>query len=132
MSAQHEGITLYVDLRADPATPMFPWTLAFFSDPNAQTPRPGGGQIDVKKEGAMIEFKKVTRPMFPIWSFHDLTIHPVGPEKDKVDLKWMVTNDSIVLHNPGKKRTFAYAISVQIPGTKFYFDPQMVNEGGNR
>jgi hypothetical protein len=92
----------------------------------------------------MIFFKKVKTPC-PVslpsgetlesWNFHDLTIHPVGAKEDAVDLKWVVTDDVIVLHNPGRKRTFAYALAVEEKDdkgkiTKWYFDPQMVNEGG--
>ena len=125
-----ETINVYVHIFSDPTDTDFPWSISFSSDPDGEMPILDG-KIVVPRGGAMIYFQK--RKATEGWNFHELTLHPVGPSEDKVDLKWIVTNDVIEVHNPNQgRRTFSYAISAQVPGSdaKIYFDPQLENQGG--
>ena len=132
-------INVYVDIFLSPMDdPDFPYEIAFFSEPSGQLAILDG-KIVVPPGGAGIRFKKVDKKSNDLkhlqleWDFCDLTLHPVGPEKGKVNLKWLVGPDEIIVHDPGKgRRSFAYAIGAKLKkGGRVYFDPQLENEGGN-
>ena len=95
------------------------------------------GDIKVDKEGAIIIFLQ-TPPFDPGWRFHDVTIHPMGPETDRLKLKWVVTPFLVkIFHEEACiPRTYSYTIAIEMldkgkpTGTYVYLDPQMVDTGG--
>lgn len=125
------AIDIYVRHFENPADPEFQYDIEFFSDPNMVDVLLDG-RIVVPRGGAAIRFHQVKKAGDKDWSFHDLTIHPTGPETGKVDLKWVIAPSTIIVHDPGKgRRTFSYAIAVKRKdGLLVYFDPQLENLGG--
>ena len=133
MPSSDPMIHLYVDIRAS-EDDHIPWQIAFFDQPDDAFPRVDGN-IEAGPECEIIVFEKLSGD----WAFHDLTLHPMGPEIFQLDFQWLVTDDQIRLRDTGatggesKPRTFSYAISAQIKGEepcKVYFDPQLVNMSG--
>lgn len=92
--------------------------------------QPTGGDIQIPKEGAILRFLQVTSGV-QSWRFHDLTIHPMGSKTDRLNLRWRVTKEEIlVMHEEARvKRTYSYTLAVNLDGSYFYLDPQLVDVG---
>ena len=127
MTTQPKTITLYAAIV--PTGDYELWEIKLFSD-FAGT-QPTGGDIQVPMEGAILRFQKVASQVIWPWRFHDLTIHPMGPETDRLDLKWRVSaGDVAVKHEKATvRRTYSYTLAVEFNGSYFYLDPQMVDVG---
>lgn len=94
--------------------------------------QPTDGDISIPKEGAILRFLKVTSQTVWPWRFHDLTIHPMGVETDRLNLNWRVSpTEMVVKHEEARiKRTYSYTVSIEFLGTYYYLDPQIVDVGG--
>ncbi|MCP4203892.1 MAG: hypothetical protein GY769_18400 [bacterium] len=130
MTEQPADITLYAAI--EPTGDYEIFEIKLFSDYAGS--QPTKGDIQVPMGGAVLRFKKVAAQVVWPWRFHDLTIHPMGPETDRLDLKWRVSPaDVVVKHEEATvKRTYSYTLSVEFAGSYFYLDPQMVDVGGGQ
>ena len=67
-----------------------------------------------------------------------VTIHPQGPDTDKLELRWQVNPMVVsILHSEAKiHRVYSYTLSLELcdkgkpTGTFVYLDPQIVDTGG--
>ena len=112
----------------------------FYDSKEATEPLPTGGLIKVGREGAVIRFYQkddYQKGDENSWFFHNFVLHPMGEATDELDISWKIERTSItVLHarteEGPEERKYSYTLAFQrgSAGTKFFFDPQLVDEPG--
>ncbi len=129
MTKQIDQITLYAAIKPTGDYELF--EIELYSDQLGQPKDRVSGDIQIPKQGAMLIFKKVLPQLAWPWKFRDLTIHPMGPQTDRLNLTWRVSpGDVVVKHEEAAvNRTYSYTLSVEFMGIYYYLDPQMVDVG---